>query len=801
MAVALSPRWLKIARDVWRSKARTALIVLSITLGVVGVGMLGQAQTVLFSGMADSLARANRASATLVTDPFDASVVDAVKRLPGVAEVEPRTGLDVRTAPDLGEREPQAEQWRSMSIVAIDDFASIRMDKLVSGKGVYPPAKGDIVLEQTALAYAGLDIGDRIWIELPDGHTERLRITGAVRDAGRIPASLSGMVVGYIQSDTLEELDVPKLYNMLAFQSENGKEDADHIQQVAGTIRDEFADRQIRVHSTLMPEPGKHWAYDIVDSMTYILQSLGLLVLILGSSLVINTMLATLSGQLRQIGVMQVIGATPGDLLRMYIGSVLVYCTLALLIGVPLGLAGSNAITMHSINIMNFDSSSYGVSSTVLQIQAGVGLVIPLLAALPPILAGTRITAREAIAGGNQTGSRGFIDMLLEKIQGLPRPLLLSLRNTFRRKGRLLLTLVTLSLGGAIVISVITVYESMQLSLANSLRYVNYDVRVAMTEPQPRAELERIAAEVPEVVRAETWGQRIANRVRPEGGESRDITLQGIPVGSNFIRPTLENGRWLQPGDKNALVVNTDLLRHEPDLTVGSEVRLKMDGNESVWIVVGLARRLVGEVTVYVPDTALAEATGSGPNALLLQVATREHSPQTQARAAAELQSRLKDGGYRPATAVLTSELQQVQENKFTVVLAFLVVVTALLALVAALGLMGTLSLNVLERTREIGVMRSIGAGDRAVFGIVIGEALLIGLLSWVISVLLSIPISKELSDGIGQSIFFAPLDYRFSIAGVFLWLGGALLIAAAAGFTPAWNASRLSVRDVLSYE
>ncbi|MDQ1911118.1 ABC transporter permease [Paenibacillus sp. GD4] len=799
--MALRPRWRKMLRDIWHSKARTALVVMSITLGVVGVGMLGQTQVVLFSGMADSLTRANRAAATLITDPFDGSMVDTVRRQPGVEVVEGRTLLDVRLAPDLGEREPTSEQWRSMQILALDDFDGMRMDKLVPAQGAWPPAEGDIVVEQTALDYAGLTVGDNVWIELPDGHKERLAITGAVRDAGRIPASLSGVVVGYVRSETLETLEVPKLYNMLAFQPEGSLTDADNIQRVAGIIRDEFSDHSVAVHATLMPEPGKHWAYDIVDSMNYILQSLGLLVLVLGSSLIVNTMLATLSGQLRQIGVMQVIGATPGDLLRMYIGSVLVYSVLALAIGIPLGQIGSEAITVHSIDIMNFDSSSYGASSSVLMVQAVVGLIIPLLAALPPLLHGARITASEAIAGESQAPSRSFIDILLERIARLPRPLLLSLRNTFRKKARLFLTLVTLSVGGAIVISVISVYESMQLSLANSLRYVNYDVRVALTEPQPKAELERLAAGVDGVVRAETWGQRVANRVRPEGGESRDLTLQGIPVGSDFIRPTLEKGRWLEPGDRNALVVNTDLLRFEKDLDIGSEVRLKIGGEESVWTVVGLARRLVGEVTIYVPEAALAEVTGAGPNALLLNVATDDHDRMAQARIAAELQSRLKDGGYQPASSVLTEELREVQQNKFNVVLAFLAVLAVLLTLVAALGLMGTLSLSVLERTREIGVMRTIGAGDRAIFGIVIGEALFIGFLSWLIGSLLALPISKQLSDGIGQSIFFAPLDYRFSVVSVVLWLGGALLIAAAAGFMPAWNASRLAVRDVLAYE
>lgn len=436
----------------------------------------------------------------------------------------------------------------------------------------------------------------------------------------------------------------------------------------------------------------------------------------------------------------------------------------------------------------------------MLALQAAVGLVIPLLAALSPIIGGTRITAREAIAGDGRRG-RDAVDRLVERVRGLPRPFLLSLRNTFRRKGRLLLTLVTLSLGGAIVISVISVYASMQLSLDNSLRYVGYDVRITMTEPQPNDELKNIALSVPGVLRAEAWGQRIANRVRQHVGESRDLMLLGVPIGSDMIEPAFAKGRWLQPGDTNALVVNTDLLRYETDLDIGSEVKLKIGERESVWTVVGLVRRLAGEVAVYVPDTALAEETGSGSNSSILHAVTDQHDRASEANIATGLQAKLKDAGYRPASAVLTADLRQVQQNKFGVVLAFLVVMAALLAIVAALGLMGTMSLNVLERTREIGVLRSIGAGGAAVFGIVIAEGLLIGFIAWIIGSLAALQISRQLSDGIGRSIFNLPLDYKFSIAGVFVWLAAALFIAAAASFAPAWNASRLSVRDVLAYE
>jgi putative ABC transport system permease protein len=124
-----------------------------------------------------------------------------------------------------------------------------------------------------------------------------------------------------------------------------------------------------------------------------------------------------------------------------------------------------------------------------------------------------------------------------------------------------------------------------------------------------------------------------------------------------------------------------------------------------------------------------------------------------------------------------------------------------LIAIVGGLGLMGTMSMNVLERTREIGVIRAVGASDGSVVKIFLVEGLFIGALSWLIGTIVSLPISKLLSDAVGAALTDAPLSYTFSTKGALLWLGIVLILAGMASFLPAWNASRLTVREVLAYE
>jgi putative ABC transport system permease protein len=151
-------------------------------------------------------------------------------------------------------------------------------------------------------------------------------------------------------------------------------------------------------------------------------------------------------------------------------------------------------------------------------------------------------------------------------------------------------------------------------------------------------------------------------------------------------------------------------------------------------------------------------------------------------------------------TLTSASERAQIQ-SQFNVLVIFLLIMAVLLAVVGGIGLMGTMSLNVLERTREIGVMRAVGATGAAISGIVIVEGVLIGLISWALGVLLAYPLSMGLCNMVGNSILRAPLSYVFSIRGALLWLAIALVLASLASLLPARSASRISVREVLAYE
>jgi putative ABC transport system permease protein len=114
---------------------------------------------------------------------------------------------------------------------------------------------------------------------------------------------------------------------------------------------------------------------------------------------------------------------------------------------------------------------------------------------------------------------------------------------------------------------------------------------------------------------------------------------------------------------------------------------------------------------------------------------------------------------------------------------------------------MGTMSINVIERTREIGVMRAVGASNMDIQSIVIVEGLVVGLISWLISIFLSFPITNILTFGVGMAVLTAPMPAVYDTMGFVSWLIFTVVLATLASALPARRASKLTVRDTLAYE
>jgi len=580
--------------------------------------------------------------------------------------------------------------------------------------------------------------------------------------------------------------------------------DQDAIRVVADDVSTRVQRAGIPVFGSYVPVPGRHPANDLLQGFFLVLGFIGALALIVSGFLVVNTVSAILAQQTRQIGIMKAIGARNRQIAGLYLVLVLAYAVLALAVAIPLGALGAYGFASFTAGLANFDITDVFIAPQVIALEVAVGLVVPLAAAVVPIARGVRITVREALAstGIADRFGHGRFDRLLRDLRGLPRPTLLSIRNTFRRKGRLMLTLAALSLGGAIFMSVFAVRASLVKTLDDVLAYFAYDVQVELATNERTTVLTTEAEAVPGVVAAEPWRFASAQVVRANGDEGKSVFAFGLPEHAKSVRPTMQEGRWLVPGDGNALVATANIREDEPQLRVGDRVTLKIDNKDTTWTLVGIAQSPTRRPFLYAPDTALEQATSEVGRAGVLMIIGEPGMDRVQQDAlAAAVRARLEGAGVKVASTTTAGELRDAQETVFNVLVVFLSSMALLLGFVGGLGLTGTMTINVVERAREIGVLRAVGASDRSVLGIFLAEGVLIGALSWALGVLVSIPVSKLLSDALGIVFVDRPLSYAYSVEGALAWAVIVLLLAAVASLLPAWRASRLAVREILAYE
>jgi putative ABC transport system permease protein len=557
------------------------------------------------------------------------------------------------------------------------------------------------------------------------------------------------------------------------------------------------------VYRIEIPDPGQHPHATQMATLLFLLEAFGFLALALSGVLTANMISALLAGQIRQIGVMKAVGANMRQISSLYFGLVLLLGLGGLVLGLPLALLAGCGYASFAADMLNFQILDDTIPVGYLALQVGLGLAVPLLAAAWPIVRGGRTTVRQAI------GDYGIADAslkgagLLKLPAGIAgRPFLLSLRNTFRKRGRLLLTLITLAFGGAGFIVATNVSASMDSTVNAKFDATRYDVQIGFSQPYAVETVEAVVRAVPGVTDVESWGGAQGAMLYADGTQSNTFKLIAPPASSRLMTalPLLE-GRWLRAGDENALVVNQALLAKEPSLVAGSTVTLRIDGRDADWHVVGVVQEIMAPPLAYTTNEYLSQLAGLEGYASNVVVVAGQRDPESVAAVTRQLEAGLAAAEIDVTSAVRMPDYRQLIEDHLLLLASFLVIMSVLVLIIGGLGLISTMSINVLERTREIGVLRAIGASSPALLKIIVTEGAIVGAISWLLAALLSWPLSRYISTTFGLIFFEAPLRFAVSVAGMTLWLLVAIGFAALASFYPAWNASKLTVRQTLAYE
>ncbi len=785
--------WRKVWRDLATNKARTLLVVLSTAAGVLAIGLVLGLSGVMRTRLTKDHRASSPAHITLQGGPFNRADVDAVLRERGIADVEGGTETPFRW-----KLENEAE-WRNGNLVTRADYERQRINRLDLLDGHWP-AERELAVEVQSSRYFYIPPGATILVEW-GGRERELPVAGVARDPGVLGPQIMGVTTFFATPRTVawltgQEEHLSQLYVRLeSFSPRGANEAAKRIER-----RLERMGRPVNGYG--ITDPDVHWMQETADTVFLILGVLGVLSLGLSAFLIVNTMNAIVAQQVWQIGVMKAVGATLGRVMRAYLAAALIYGGLALLVAVPLGAAGAHLMAGWMLDLFNVSSGTFRVVPAAVLTQTAVGLAVPLLASLAPVIGGARVSIRQAVDNhGLGAGfGCGWLDRLFGQVRYLPRPMALSLRNTFRRKARVALTLITLVLGGVMFIVVMSVDTSFNTSVEVLMQSFGHDVMIQLDRHYRSAWLSGITQSAPQVTRVEVWDYRGAT-LSLASGEEHELQLWGMPSDSEMFSPDVVSGRGLLPDDGYAILLDNTIAVEE-DIGVGDEVELTIGGRESVWTVVGLVlsiSTLTDDCTV--PFDTLTREVGTVNRGNQVFVQAERHDEKNHQTLTRDLRDAYAARNVGINVMQSASENREQNRNTFRAVTYLLLTMAILAAVVGSIGLMGMMSINVVERRREIGVMRAIGATSVGISGVFCGEGVFLGVLSWLIAVPVSYPGARIFGNLVGLALLKRPLHFSYSVGAVQLWLAIVVVLSTLASLWPALRATKVSVREALAYE
>ena len=789
--------------DLTSDYSKNFMLVLAVAIGVFGIGSILGGYSVIKREMTDNYMSTVPASATIeIEEGITEDLLDSVKQFPGIKEAERHATLVARMK--------VGEKWYPLLLFIIDDFTDKRTNKVYHVTGETEPPTGTMLVERTAFVVMQAKEGDELIIKTPHGQPYKIKLSGTVHDPGLAPAWQEQSGYGYITLSTLQMLGETQGFDQLRILVSEQPDSRKHIIEKAQAVSEQLKLAGYSIHEIQVPPPGRHPHQSQMSAVMSIFIVFSFLILILGSILVATSMSTLMVKQIRQIGVMKTIGANSSQITRLYLVMIVLLCIVALIIAIPLSRLAASGFYNQIAVLLNLEIRDASMPFWVPALQIGSGIIIPLIAAAFPVIRGSRISVKNALDNyGVTQGNMGNKSWAIRfsQLDFFSETFRLSIRNVFRQRSRLTMTLGLLAAGGAMFMTAMNVSKAWEANLKRIYTQRLYDLEVRLNSSVPTDSLLDKIMAIPGVSVAEGWSHSPTSiskdnafevtHTYPDKGHG-SFTMHALPIPTKMLNLTIVEGRWLTNKESNDVVLNQAA---RGSLKIGERVSLSIDGKPSEWNVIGFTEDVGSPATAYVSVEVFSRRTNTVSQTKMLRISYADRSKENAVRKNREIEGLLEKENISVSSTIPVWLLHNAVAAHMKVLVNSLLAMAILMALVGTLGLMSTMSMNILERTREIGIMRAIGATPKKISALIVWEGLLIGSMSIFIAFALSLMLSTYMGRLIGNMAFRTPLSLTISGLALGIWILIIILGSYAATLYPARRANKITTREALAYE
>lgn len=789
--------YLKIQRDMIFSPARSLMLITALAIGAFAVGTMLGAMSTLRREMQRNYLSTNPASATLRLDtPLSREASLEIAKIPGIRVAEPHRVVRSRMFVN-GDAVP-------ILLFVIPDFNSMRLNIFFRESGSWPPPRGTMLVERTALRVMQARPGDSITVRTPHGAIAPVSISGVVHDPGLAPAWQEQTGYGYITRETLRLLGEETGWNEMRLAIDPSL----NAETVARRAATRLTEMGMPVREIQIPPPGRHPHQGQMEAVLTMFLAFSVLTLTLSAILTTAVISTLMVRQMREIGVMKASGARTGRLVLMYTGMIALTAALALIVAAPTSQIVARLLVHRIAQLLNLEILDASAPWWVFLIQAMATFAFPVVAALWPVWRSSRIPVRDAL------DYRGkLVTLPPGMVQRLPVPL----RNALRNPARFAVSAGLLAVAGALFMSALNVSAAWKDKLADIERFRSYDVEVRLFPgTQTKALLSEMKG-MPGLEFAEEWttdatgfydgSPFVVERTYPDQGHG-SFSLVTLPASTPLVHFPLLTGRWLNntlhtdqrvPGEA---VFNHGArdraLSQGIDPSPGNTLRITHGGIVSTIRIVGIVEDIGSQATIYMNREESMKTNGE---TILIRASFRDRNADAIRQNVQAIEGIMDRLGIPVDMIFATNALKNAVGEHMTVLISTLSAAAILMATVGFLGLVSTMTMNIVERTREIGILRAVGGQSSTIRQLLLFEGAWTVAGSFPLALALSLLLSHAIGSLVGNMAFRTPLSLTADPAGIVVWTCVLLVGTLISVWIPVRQALAIPARTALAFE
>lgn len=782
----------KSIRDIIGRYRSTLLAIFALTIGIWGGGTLLVSLYIMSNDLDRNYMQTSPLHLSLESADFERLDLVEFNTRPEIsaAEFRDRSILRIEVKPD---------EWLPLWLYNVDDFDQMSVAKFYPQMGEFPPSLGSIAIERNNLLISNLNVGSEAQVQ-SKGKLIQTPISSVIFDPGQAPSTQDAFIYGYTDSENYARLTGKLAHQRLIirFNDVGSKQD---VQAAMVELTAYFATLGITVDASNIPKFDQHPHQFQLNTILMINGSIGFLAFIMSMVLISQLMNSIFTQQVRQIGIMKAIGAKRGHIFRIYLTYLLVISAASIAIGLPLAVLTGKAYSGFIAGILNFDILTTSLPYFIFALIVILGFLLPIVFSLPMLRNAVHISVNDALGdyGIDATETRQTKGKTNGGNIGI---ITLALRNLARRKSRMLVTVATMALGVAIFSTGFNVRESLSQFLTNTSTSMKYDLKVVLKNSLPPQEATAPFAQIDAISNIEGWLGGIGRIQTDSVATSNGIGLVAMPYDSELKEHDLLQGTWLTGGDELEIVINQQAALEFAPVVIGKAYPIHIGGQKISAKLVGMVREF-DEKKIFIDMDKYRQIAGVDSEINSLMMVLDDRSFDNIIKVKKQVEQVIAQNGIEVLYVESQVERASIIFEHLNIILIALLTLSLLVLLVSSMGMGSAMGINVMERTREIGVLRAIGATPKMVLQLFVMEGFMVSALSVVVGLLLALPLSAYGAKFFGNLILGenTPLDFAFSGWGFAITLVVTLLFGYIASRIPAGKATKISVREAIAYE